>query len=68
MPRGGRRKGAGRPPIIDGGAEGRTRKNVWFGKELLSRLANWAKAQSDKPTQPEALRRLLNVALKSKGY
>jgi len=36
--------------------------------ELRDRLLKWARAQQDKPGQSEAVRRLLEVALKGAGY
>lgn len=41
---------------------------VRLGTELGERLARWAKAQHDKPGQSQAVRRLLEIALRSAGY
>jgi hypothetical protein len=37
-------------------------------KGLIERLDNWRKIQGDKPTQSEAVRRLIEMALSAAGH
>jgi hypothetical protein len=52
-----KKRGPGRPPV------GATRFTMKVPPTQLARLKAWAKAQPDKPTIPEALRRLANKAM-----
>jgi hypothetical protein len=40
---------------------------VRVDEELLKRIDAWRKKQDDLPTRPEAIRRLCEIALKTKG-
>jgi hypothetical protein len=57
----GERDRSGRPRI------GSTKLSVRMPPPQLARLKAWIKAQPDKPTLPEALRRLADKAMSCKG-
>lgn len=40
--------------------------NVRFLREMITRLDDWRRAQDDLPNRPEAVRRLVEMALKRK--
>jgi hypothetical protein len=58
---GGRRSGAGRPPT--GRDPSRTFR---LSDEFIANVDAWASAHDDKPTRSEAIRRLVEMALKAK--
>lgn len=62
------KRGRGRPPILAEGKGAESRFGIRVSGELERRVDNWRKAQPDKPAQSEALRRLLESALKAAGF
>jgi hypothetical protein len=59
---GGKRPGAGRPAT---GAD--PVRTFRFSDEFMARLDEWAAHQPDTPSRSEAIRRLVDIALKGKG-
>jgi hypothetical protein len=62
------KKRRGRPSLSEAGSKDSKMIGIVTTGDLRKRIAKWAAKQSDKPTQSEAARRLLNLALTSAGY
>jgi hypothetical protein len=57
----------GRPRLI-GAAAPEKMLGIRASKGLIERLDSWRKVQGDKPTQSEAVRRLIEIALSAAGH
>jgi hypothetical protein len=58
----------GRPPSVGGGKGADVLLSTRASSDMQKRLERWRKAQPDKPVKSEAVRRLLESALKAAGY
>ena len=62
-----KRKRRGRPRLT-GEATPEKMLGVRASRGLIERLDSWRSAQGDKPTQSEAVRRLIDAALSAAGH
>jgi hypothetical protein len=55
-------------PRLTGAAAPEKMLGVRASRGLIERLDSWRSAQGDKPTQSEAVRRLIEIALSAAGH